>query len=230
MKTWLTLLLTTLFDQQSSLFIVSDLFEWSDLWSRSLNLKQSFRGWWSRSVNWSWSLIFWKDQWSLTALIAACIGRVLHRQNSWKFALKYQRRCEGAVAWSRLLKFPREKWARFWGVTMRLGYFSNPSDKAPGDCFHQFSSSSSRPLDFNNPPLRKNWVTSDEISARFQFFGMPLFLLCDQYCCKQVIHTTCTGRRFRIELRKWNLSELFCMMFERWLSNFTKTSQKLHSE
>ena len=113
---------------------------------------------------------------------------------------------------------------------MRLGYFSNPSDKAPGDCFHQFSSSSSRPLDFNNPPLRKNWVTSDEISARFQFFGMPLFLLCDQYCCKQVIHTTCTGRRFRIELRKWNLSELFCMMFERWLSNFTKTSQKLHSE
>ena len=41
---------------------------WSDLWSRSINLKQSFRGWWSRSLNWSWSLIFQKDQWSFTAL------------------------------------------------------------------------------------------------------------------------------------------------------------------
>ena len=60
--------LTTFFCQQSSLFILRDLLEWSDLWSRSINLKRSFKGWWSRSLNWSWSLIFQKDQWSLTAL------------------------------------------------------------------------------------------------------------------------------------------------------------------
>ena len=33
------------------------------------NLKQSFKGWWSRSLNWSWSLIFQKDQWSFNSSV-----------------------------------------------------------------------------------------------------------------------------------------------------------------
>ena len=54
LKLWLKLPLTTFF-LASRVICLYYLLKWSDLWSRSKNLKRSFREWWSRSLNWSWS-------------------------------------------------------------------------------------------------------------------------------------------------------------------------------